>query len=89
MDQMKIGKEMIDFNKATFNNYFAVLGLFHDQAEKAVKTMVAQFPAFPEDAQKNMDYWMNACKQALDNSKNITDKSFQKMEEYFAGDKKK
>jgi len=88
MDQMQTGKDLMDFNKKAFNNYFAILGIFQDQAEKILIAMVDQFPAFSEEAKKNMDYWTNANKQVLDNYKTIADKSFQKVEECFVSSKK-
>ena len=60
---MKLAKQIIDFNKATFDNSFNAMVLVQEQMEKAQSTFLDQVAWFPEKARKHhrlppsMDYF--------------------------------
>lgn len=83
MDQKQIFKQMIDFNKATFNNSFSALMMLQDQMENLAGTMLDQATWLPEDGRKAVSDWVEACKKGRTDFKTLVDEGFEKMEAYF------
>ena len=52
MEPLKMAKQMIDFQKATFDNTFNAMVLLQEQTEKMVKTFMAQATLLPEEGKK-------------------------------------
>ena len=88
MDQNQIFKQMIDFNKATFDNSFNAMGMVQEQTEKMVSTMLDQATWLPEEGKKAINEWANACKKGAEDFKKAVDDNFKKVEDFFASSKK-
>ena len=84
MDQKQILKQMIEFNKTTFDNSFSALVMLQEQTEKMVNTFIQQAPWLPEDGKKVLDNWVKAYKSGRDEYKKLVDESFKKVEDFFA-----
>jgi len=85
MDPKQIGKQMIEFNKSMFNNYFGAICVLQDQMEKAFGQMLAQSPLFPEEAKKTLESWFGTYRQGRDSFKTFADEHFKKMEDLCSG----
>jgi hypothetical protein len=83
MEQKKIAKEMIDFNKAAFDNSFEAMTVLQDQTEKMVNAFIEQTAFFPEDGKKLIADWINTYTKGRDEFKNSADESFKKVESFF------
>ena len=88
MDQNQIFKQMIDFNKATFDNSFSAMVMVQEQTEKMVSTILEQATWLPEEGNKAIEEWANACKKGAEDFKNAVDDNFKKVEDFFASSKK-
>lgn len=88
MEQMAIVKQMIDFNKATFDNSFSAMVLVQEQTEKMVSTFIEQTPWLPEEGKKAIREWIKAYKKGRDDFKKYVDESFKQVEDFFAGTEK-
>ena len=44
MDNKQIVKQMMDLHKAALDNSFSTMAIFHDQAEKLLKTFIDNNP---------------------------------------------
>lgn len=84
MDQKQIVKQMMDFNKTTFDNTFSAIVGTQDQAEKLVSRFLEKAPWFPEEGKKAVDEWVKAYKKSREDFKNAYDKGFEKVADYFA-----
>ncbi|MGB8719743.1 MAG: hypothetical protein WCD46_10580 [Desulfobacterales bacterium] len=87
MDQKQILKQMIDFNKATFDNTFNAMVMLQEQAERAANTLMEQANWLPEDGKKAINEWVKAYKKGREDFKKVVDENFQKVESFFSGAK--
>jgi uncharacterized coiled-coil DUF342 family protein len=85
MDQKQILKQMIDFNKATFDNTFNAMVMLQEQAERAANTLLEQANWLPEDGKKAINEWVKAYKKGREDFKKVVDENFQKVESFFSG----
>ena len=83
MDQKQIFKQMVDFNKATFQNTFNAAVMMQDQTEKAANTILNQVTWLPEEGRKAIDEWVDAYKTGRDNYKRMVEDGFGQVESYF------
>lgn len=84
MEQQKMFKQMIDFQKATFDNTFNAITMLQEQTEKTVKTYLDQASWLPEGGQKAISEWVNAYKKGRDDYKKAIDDHFKRVEDFFA-----
>ena len=84
--QKRLLKQMLDFNKATFDNTFNAMLMLQEQAEKMASTLLEQ-AALPEEGKKAVNEWVNAYKKGREEFKKSVDAGFKKVEEYFGSSK--
>jgi uncharacterized coiled-coil DUF342 family protein len=89
MEPMKMAKQMIEFNKSTFDNSFNAIILMQEQTEKMVQTFLEQATWLPAEGKKVLNEWVTAYKKGRDEYKKAVDESFKKVEAYFAQAEKK
>jgi hypothetical protein len=85
MDQKQLFKQMLDFQKTTFDNSFNAMVLLQEQTEKASVTLLDQATWLPEEGRKAIDEWIAAYKKGREEYKTLVDENFSKVEEFFAG----
>jgi len=83
MAQKQLIKQMIEFNKAAFDNTFNALVMLQDQSERMVNMFLEQAPSVPEEGKKALNEWINAFKKGREDFKKAVDESFKKVEEFF------
>ena len=84
MDLKKMTKQMIDFQKATFDNTFNAMILLQEQAERMATMLLSQTQEIPEEGRKAINEWVEAYKKGRVDFKKSVDGSFKKVEDYFA-----
>lgn len=77
-------KQMLEFNKAAFDNSFRGLVLLQDQTEQVAKTLRDQATWLPEEGKKAIDDWFDAYKSGCDNLKTMVDDNFKKVEAFLS-----
>ena len=82
MDQKQIFKQMIDFNKATFENAYNTVVLLQDQAERMTSTVMDQTTWMPEEGKKAVNEWVKAYKKGRDDIKKSMDHGFEQVENF-------
>jgi hypothetical protein len=87
MDQKQLFKQMIDFNKASFDNGFNAMVLIQDQTERAANALLDQATWLPEEGKKAIQDWVKTYKKGREELKKSVDTSFAKVEEYFSANK--
>ena len=75
-------KQMIEFQKATFDNSFNAAVMLQDQAEQLFNTSIEQAGWLPEEGKQMVDEWVRICKTGREGFKNAVDESFDKLAEY-------
>jgi hypothetical protein len=83
MDQKKILKQMVEFNKATFDNSFNAMVMLQEQNERMANTLIDQATWLPEEGKKAITEWVSAYKKGRETFKNNVEDSFKKVLDYF------
>jgi hypothetical protein len=84
MDQKVLFKQMIDFQKATFDNSFKAIANLQEQGEKMVSMFLEQSPWMPEEGKKAVTDWISAYKKGREEFSISVEKNFNKVRDYFA-----
>ncbi len=88
MEQFKLAKQMLDFNKATFDSVFnASIGI-QEQHEKMVKTSLEQVTWIPEQTSKFLTEWAASYRKEQDQWKKMVDEGFDTLAAHFAEERK-
>ena len=83
METENFAKQLIDFQKAAFNNSFNTLIMVQDQTERMFETTLAQNTWLPKEGRRMLDDWNNAYKKGRTDFKGIVEDSFGKLEDLF------
>lgn len=83
MEPAKITKQMIDFQKATFDNTFNAMVMLQEQTEKMARSIMDQATWLPDEGKKAIDEWVKAYKKGRESFKKTVDESFSRIEEIF------
>ena len=84
MDPKKMLKQMVAFNKTTFENSLKSIALVQEQTDQMTKAMVDQAAWLPDEGKKALDSLATAKKNAFDNFKTTMDDYFKKAEEFLS-----
>ncbi len=83
MDQNQILKQMIEFNKAAFDNSLNAMVMLQEQTEKMVNTFLEQATWLPEEGKKAIGEWVKAYKKGRGDFKKAVDENYKKVEDFF------
>lgn len=84
MEPMKMAKQMIDFNKSSFDNTFNALTMLQEQYERMINSFMDQAVWLPEEGKKALNEWLDSYKKGREAFKETVDTSFKKVEDYFS-----
>lgn len=84
MDQKKLFKQMLDFQKATFDNSFNAMTTLQEQGERMMNVFMEQAHWLPAEGRKAVTNWIGAYKDGRSKFKEAVEQNFQKVETYFA-----
>jgi hypothetical protein len=84
MDSAKIAKQMIDFQKTTFDNTFSAMIMMQEQTERMANTLIEQAAWMPEEGKQVINDWVKAYKKGREDFKKAVDENFKKVEDFFA-----
>ena len=85
MHPKMIAKQIIDFNKATFDNTFDALTALQDHSEKMVRLFLEKASLFPPEGKKVITEWVEAYKKGRKDFKESVDDSFKTVDDFFIG----
>ena len=83
MDSAKIAKQMIDFQKTTFDNTFGAMVMLQEQTERMANTLLEQATWMPAEGKKAINDWVKAHKKGREDFKKIVDENYKKVEDFF------
>ena len=84
MDPKQIARQMIVFNKTTFDNNFHAMQAVNEQTEKLINKFWEKSPMFPEQGKQAITGFLNAYKKGSVDLKGMVDENFKKVEDYFS-----
>jgi len=85
MNPQQMMKQVVDFNKATFERSFSVMTTMQDQTEKMFSTWLDRNPLLPEPGKKAVAEWVGVCKKNRDEFKAKIDEGYASFCEYLDG----
>lgn len=80
MDPKKMGKQMIDSCKATFDNSFSAFMMLQDQMERLTNLYWGQMINLPDEAKKGLNEWTKSYKKNCEDFKKMVDDGFKNLE---------
>jgi polyhydroxyalkanoate synthesis regulator phasin len=80
-----IAKQIIDFNKAAFDNTFDAIKILQESMEKTVKEFTEKADMFPDEGKKVIIDWVETCKKGRTDFKSAIDDNFKTVENIFVG----
>jgi len=83
MTQYSIAKQMIDFNRTTFENTFGAFCMFQEQSEKLVNSFIEQADWIPGEGKKAVADITALFRKGCSEFKRAVDENFGRMEAYF------
>jgi len=83
MDTKQIGKQMVRFHKAAFDNSFNVMSMVYEQNQKMAETVLSQAAWMPEEGKQAAQDWMFAYRAGCNDMKKMVDENFGRVEAYF------
>ena len=84
MEQSRIAKQVIEFQRAGFDNTFTAMTMLQDQTERMVNMFLEQATWLPDQGKKALNEWVQSCKKGREQFKKTVDESYKKVEDFFA-----
>jgi hypothetical protein len=84
LETKKMGKQMIDFYKTTFDNSFSAMMMLQDQLESLTNMYWGQMVGFPDEVKKVPAEWSKSYKKSCEDFKKMIDEGFKRFEHVFA-----
>ncbi|KFZ44500.1 hypothetical protein DS62_11675 [Smithella sp. SC_K08D17] len=83
MDQKKIVRQMIEFNKMAFDNTFRVMAILQDQSENFFSRFLERATWLPDDGKNAVNEWLGNYKKGREYFKDYIDQNYKKATDYF------
>ena len=81
MDQSQFAKQMIDFQKTTFDNVYNSMVMLQDHTEKLASTVFEQATWIPEESSRLVTQWIKIFKKGRNDYKLAVDDIYTRIED--------
>ncbi|MGD9120922.1 MAG: hypothetical protein PVG59_09585 [Desulfobacterales bacterium] len=81
MDQSQFAKQMLDFQKTTFDNVYNSMLMLQDHTEKLTGTVFEQATWFPEESSRLVTQWIEIFKKGRNEYKLAVDDIFTRIDD--------
>ena len=88
MEYSQITRQVLDFQKMSFSNWYDTVALLQDQATTAMDMVLDQNTWMPEEGRKAIQSWISACQQERGRLKSYIDEGFAGLEKIVAESKR-
>jgi hypothetical protein len=88
MEYNQITKQVLDFQKLSFSNWYNAVSMVQDQAVAAMDTILDQATWIPEEGRNAIQSWVNVCQEERDRFKSYVDEGFTGLEKAAAEGRK-
>ncbi|MGO9017318.1 MAG: hypothetical protein ACLQVJ_03110 [Syntrophobacteraceae bacterium] len=83
MNQFNFAKQMLDFNRTTFENTYGAVCMVQEQSEKMMNSLMEQATWMPSEGKKAMADMAAMCKKSCSEFKKAMDENFVRAEALF------
>ncbi len=83
MNQFSLAKQLLDFNRTTFDNTFGAMCMLQEQSEKMMNTFVEQANWIPGEGKKAISEMAAMFRKGCAEFKKAVDENFVRAEAYF------
>ena len=83
MNSYWITKQLIDFQKTTFDNFYSAFVLIQAHTEKITNTLFEQATWIPGESKRILDQWIDINKKGRDELKTAVDENFNQVYDLF------
>ncbi|MDD3581402.1 MAG: hypothetical protein PHW74_10315 [Desulfobacca sp.] len=80
MDQKQIVKQLVNFQKTTFDQTFNALTMLQEQTERVTELFWDNTLRLPQESRKAMTDWLKPFKQGCEDYKKLVDTGFKNVE---------
>jgi gas vesicle protein len=87
MDATWMAKQMIDFQKTTFDNTFNTVVMIQDHTEKVASTIFDQSSWIPEEGRQVVGQWTEMYKKGRNELKSAVDDNYDKLADMLTPEK--
>ena len=84
MQPKQILKQMVDFNKAAFDNSFNTMIMLQEQMERMTKVYTDQATGISAESKNAINEWLRLYKKGLADFKTMMDENFKKVESFLS-----
>lgn len=84
MQPKQLMKQMIDFNKASFEGAFGTMMMLQEQMERMAKMYMDQATGISAEAKNAVNEWTKMYKKGLADFKNMMDAGYKKVDSFFS-----
>lgn len=89
MDSTWIAKQIINFQKTTFNNTCGAMNMLQEHTEIVTATIFEQANWLPEEGNRVFNQWNEIYKKSRDDFKTAVDDNFNMLTHFFSQKKSK
>ena len=86
MDPTQVAKQMIDFQKTAFQNFFNAVSMYQDLTSRVTHLAINQIPGLPDEGKETYTFWMELYKKGREDFKNAVVDVYDKMAEECCSD---
>jgi len=84
MQPQQLLKQMVDFNKAAFDNSFNTMLILQEQMERMAKVYTDQTTGISAETKSAINEWTKPYKKGLADLKSMMDENFKKVESFLS-----
>jgi hypothetical protein len=88
MEYSQITKQVLDFQKMSFSNWYDTVTMLQDQATTAMDMVLDQNTWMPEEGRKAIQGWISTCQKERGRFKSYVDEGFAGLEKIVGEGKK-
>lgn len=82
MDQKTLMKQLLEFNKTSFNNTYNTMIMMQEQAERMSSTLIEHPTLLTDEGKNTIRDWVKIFKTKRDEYQDIVNSNFKKIEEF-------
>jgi hypothetical protein len=86
MENRKIAKQVLNYNKIAFDSTFHSISVMQEQTEKLVNSFLQQSSWLSSETKETIKNWVNVYKKGREEFKKTTDQNYEKVDKYFSKD---
>lgn len=84
MDHKHLIKQVLEFNKTTYDNAFNAMSAIQEQAGSMISNFAQQSPWLTEEGKKFISQWEQPCRKGREDFKAAVDENYKMVERVFS-----